>query len=98
MVTRQKLKKTQVGIELIRRIAAEGDRVFSTERARKLAPEVGLKESYLLEALYHLHRNGWIVSLRRGLYSEGPTLISCAASWHTDVGDYVDLLYPSFLP
>lgn len=69
MITRQKLKKTQVGVELIRRIAAEGDRVFSTERARKLAPEVGLKESYLLEALYHLHRNGWIVSLRRGLYA-----------------------------
>jgi len=69
MVARQKLRKTQVGIELIRRIAVEGDRVFSTERARKLAPEVGLKEPYLLEALYHLHRNGWIVSLRRGLYA-----------------------------
>jgi predicted transcriptional regulator of viral defense system len=65
----QKLKKTHVGVELIRRIAAEGDRIFSTERARELAPEVGLKESYLREALYHLHRNGWIVPLRRGLYA-----------------------------
>ncbi|MGM0382879.1 MAG: type IV toxin-antitoxin system AbiEi family antitoxin domain-containing protein [Thermodesulfobacteriota bacterium] len=69
MNTKQKLKKTQIGIALIRGIAAEGDRVFSTERARRLAPEVGLKKSYLLEALYHLHRNGWIVSLRRGLYA-----------------------------
>lgn len=69
MLTRQKLKKTQVGIELIRRIAAEGDRIFSTERARELAPEVSLKEPYLREALYHLRRNGWIVSLRRGLYA-----------------------------
>ena len=69
MITRQKLKKTQVGVELIRGIAAEGDRVFSMERARELAPEVGLKESYLPEALYHLRRNGWIVSLRRGLYA-----------------------------
>jgi hypothetical protein len=32
MIIRQKLKKTQGGMELIRRIAAEGDRVFSTER------------------------------------------------------------------
>ena len=40
-----------------------------TERARELAPEVGLKYSYLGEALYHLRRNGWIVSLRRGLYA-----------------------------
>ena len=69
MNARQKLKKTPIGIELIRRIAAEGDRIFSTDRARELAPEVGLKDSYLGEALYHLRRNGWIVSLRRGLYA-----------------------------
>jgi predicted transcriptional regulator of viral defense system len=69
MITSQKLKKTQLGIELIRRIAAEGDRIFSTARAREVAPEVGLKESYLSEALYHLRRNGWIVSLRRGLHA-----------------------------
>lgn len=69
MNTSQKLKKTHVGVELIRRIAAEGDRIFSTGRARELAPDVGLKDSYLREALYHLHRNGWIVSLRRGLYA-----------------------------
>ena len=65
----QKIKKTQVGVELIRLIAAEGERIFSTQRARELAPEVGLKDSYLWEALYHLRRNGWIVSLRRGLYA-----------------------------
>jgi len=69
MNTRQKLKKSHVGVELMRRIAAEGDRIFSTERARELAPEVGLKDSYLWEALHHLRRNGWIVSLRRGLYA-----------------------------
>jgi predicted transcriptional regulator of viral defense system len=69
MNARQKLKKTHVGVELMRRIAAEGERIFSTERARELAPEVGLKDSYLWEALYHLRRNGWIVSLRRGLYA-----------------------------
>ena len=69
MITREKLKKTQVGIELIRRIAAEGVRIFSTEQARELAHEVGLKKPYLLEALYHLRRNGWIVPLRRGLYA-----------------------------
>lgn len=65
----QKLKKTHVGVELIRRIAVEGNRIFSTGRARELAPDVGLKDSYLREALHHLHRNGWIVHLRRGLYA-----------------------------
>ena len=69
MSAEQNLKKSQVGIELVRLLAAEGDRVFSTDRARELGPQVGLKDAYLWEALYHLRRNGWIVSLRRGLYA-----------------------------
>ncbi len=67
-------KRSQVGIDLIRLLAAEGDRIFSTDRARELSPQVGLKETYLLEALYHLRRTGWIVSLRRGLYAISPTV------------------------
>jgi len=66
MIAEQKLKRSQVGIELVRLLASEGDRVFSTDRARELGPRVGLKADYLWEALYHLRRNGWIVSLRRG--------------------------------
>ncbi len=62
-------KRSLVGVELIRELAAEEDRVFTTERARELCSRVDLKESYLLEALHHLSRNGWIVSLRRGLYA-----------------------------
>ena len=68
------VKKSQVGVELIRELSLEGDRIFSTDRARELAPRVGLKDSYLWEALYHLRRNGWIVSLRRGLYALSPTV------------------------
>ena len=64
-----KIKKSLVGIELARLLAHEGDRVFSTDRARELAPRVGIEDAYLCEALYHLRRNGWIVSLRRGLYA-----------------------------
>lgn len=69
-----KLTRSQVGVELIRVLASEGDRIFSTDRARELAPRVGLKGSYLCEALHHLRRNGWIVSLRRGLYALSPTV------------------------
>ena len=66
MTTTQKIKQSLVGIELVRLLAYEGDRIFTTDRARELAPRVGLKDPYLWEALYHLRRNGWIVSLRRG--------------------------------
>ena len=57
------------GIELVRILAYEGDRIFTTERARELAPRAGLRDDYVLEALHHLRRNDWIVPLRRGLYA-----------------------------
>lgn len=69
-----KPKQSLVGIELVRLLAYQGDRIFSTARARELAPRVGLKDAYLTEALYHLRQNGWIVSLRRGLYALAPTV------------------------
>ncbi len=69
MTAATKPKQSLVGIELVRLLAYEGDRIFTTDRARKLAPRVGLKDAYLVEALYHLRRNNWIVSLRRGLYA-----------------------------
>lgn len=61
-------KKSYVGIDLVRLLAREGIRIFTTSQARELAPLVGLNDAYLLEALHHLQRNGWIVPLRRGLY------------------------------
>ena len=64
-----KVKRSGVGVELVRLLASEGDRVFTAERARELSPRVGLRDAYLWEALYHLRRNGWIVPLRRGLYA-----------------------------
>ena len=74
MFASDKPKQSLVGIELVRLLAYQGDRIFSTARARELAPRVGLKDAYLTEALYHLRQNGWIVSLRRGLYALAPTV------------------------
>lgn len=58
-----------VGVELVRLLAQSGDHIFTTARARELAPQVGLRDAYVGEALYHLRRNGWITSLRRGVYA-----------------------------
>ena len=74
MTTTKKIKQSLVGIELVRLLAYEGNRIFTTDRARELAPRVGLKDPYLWEALYHLRQNGWIVSLRRGLYALSATV------------------------
>ena len=74
MATSAKPKQSLVGIELVRHLAYQGDRIFTTDRARELAPRVGLKDSYVTEALHHLRRNNWILSLRRGLYALSPTV------------------------
>jgi len=69
MFANNKKKRSSVGVDLVRLLAGDGIRIFSTAQARELAPQVGLKDDYLLEALYHLRRNGWIVQIRRGLYA-----------------------------
>ena len=68
-MSRKKLVHTVPGVELVRKLAAEGDRVFTTQRARELAPDVGLSEGYLRQALHHLARSGWLIRLRKGLYA-----------------------------
>lgn len=93
MNANQKTKRTLIGVELMRRIAAEGDRLFTAERARELAHEVGLKDSYLAEALYHLRRNGWIVSLRRGLYALTPPMPGVAPAHEFEVA--MALVHPA---
>jgi predicted transcriptional regulator of viral defense system len=54
---------------LVRRLVADGRCIFSTNQARQIAPEVGLSEGYVRQALHHLTRSGWLVRLRKGLYA-----------------------------
>lgn len=60
---------SHAGIELVRRLAQEGDRLITLDRARAMAPAVGLSAGYLRQALHHLVRSGWLVRLRPGLYA-----------------------------
>lgn len=69
MTMTDKPKRSSVGIELVRRLSTEGHRIFTMDQAREVAPQVGISEAYLAEALHHLSRTGWIVRLRRGLYA-----------------------------
>lgn len=67
-------KHSRLGVELVRLLASEGDRIFSTDRARELADRVGLADSYVRQALHYLRQDGWIVPLRRGLYALSSTV------------------------
>ena len=68
-MSRNNLVHTRLGVELVRKLVGEGDRIFTTRRARELAPVAGLSEGYLPQALHHLTRSGWLVRLRKGLYA-----------------------------
>ncbi len=56
-------------LRLVQKLAAEGFRIFTTEDVREIAPEVGLSMGYVVQALHHLVRTGWLVRLRKGLYT-----------------------------
>ena len=95
MATSIRPKQSLVGIELVRLLAYEGDRIFTTDRARELAPHVGLKDAYVAESLYHLRKNNWIVSLRRGLYALSPTVPGVAAAHEFEIA--MALVKPSMI-
>jgi predicted transcriptional regulator of viral defense system len=73
-MSRTHLIHSRCGAELVRKLAGEGDRVFTSARARELAPVVGLSEGYLRQALHYLTKSGWLVRLRKGLYAICPTV------------------------
>ena len=54
--------------KLVRLLTEAGDHVFTTARARELAPEAGISPTYVVEALHRLRRAGTIGPIRRGLY------------------------------
>ena len=84
---------TALGVELVRKLAAEGDRIFTNDRARELAPAVGLSEGYLRQALHHLATSGWIVRLRYGLYAISSTVPGMPPIHELDVA--MHLVHPA---
>jgi len=70
----------------VQKLASEGFRIFSPEDVRKLAPEVGLSDSYVLQALYHLTRTGWLVRLRKGLYTLSSSTPGVSPAHELEIG------------
>ena len=66
-------------MELVRMLASEGHRIFTTEQARKFAPAAGVSSGYLNVALHHLTKAGWLVRLRKGLYALSSSVPGVAA-------------------
>ncbi|MEA1964233.1 MAG: type IV toxin-antitoxin system AbiEi family antitoxin [Candidatus Aerophobetes bacterium] len=68
MNTRNNQKHTRLGVELVRKLSEDGKRIFTIRDAREAASFCGIRDSYVVESLYHLSNTGWIVRLKKGLY------------------------------
>lgn len=68
-MTKTRIVHTTSGIELARKLAEEGHRIFTIQQAQKTADDVSISKNYLNEALHYLTQSGWIIRLRKGLYA-----------------------------
>jgi predicted transcriptional regulator of viral defense system len=64
----QKIKKTQIGLEVLKDLASNGVRIFNTAEFRQAASATLSNPNYLLEMIHHLKTNGWIHQISKGLY------------------------------
>ena len=93
MNSRKNLKHSLVGVELVRKLSEEGKNIFTIQDARKLAPECGVMDSYVVESLHHLSNTGWIKRLKRGLYSISSSFPGVPPTHEFEIG--TALVHPS---
>lgn len=63
------MKNSISGLNLLRHLAGQGLRIFSTGQAQAAALEIGMNPSYVSEALHHLKGGGWVTRVKRGIYA-----------------------------
>ncbi len=63
------MKHSTTGINILRQLATQGLRIFTTEQAQNAAKQLGLNPRYVTEALHHLLRGGWLTRLKRRVYA-----------------------------
>ena len=63
------MKNSTLGMSLLRHLANQGLRIFSTAQAQAAGSEIGMNPDYVSEALHHLKNGGWVTRLKRGVYA-----------------------------
>jgi predicted transcriptional regulator of viral defense system len=63
------MKHSNAGINLLRSLATHGLKVFTINQAKETGLLLGINPNYIAEALHHLQKGGWIIRLKRGVYS-----------------------------
>lgn len=63
-------------LALVKRLAEIGFRIFTIQDAKNIAEEVSIDAEHVKKALHYLKKTGWVDSVRRGVYSLSPLLLS----------------------
>ncbi|MBA3814605.1 MAG: hypothetical protein H0X26_09040 [Alphaproteobacteria bacterium] len=88
-------KRTQIGMNLLKILAQDGDRIFSTERASILSKQLDINPSYLNEMLFLLKQNYWIHPIKKGLYYLDSTMLVGGPIHEYEIG--TALITPSMI-
>lgn len=88
-------KRTQIGMDLLKTLAQEGDRIFSVERASLVSQKLNIKPSYLNEMLFLLKQNHWIYPIKKGLYYLDSTMLVGGPIHEYEIG--TALVHPSMV-
>jgi predicted transcriptional regulator of viral defense system len=70
------MKNSTLGMALAKSLAEKGYRIFDIKVAKEMGANIGIKDAYIKECLFHLKKIEWIVPLKRGLYALTPALLS----------------------
>jgi len=88
-------KHTQIGMELVKALAQEGDRIFSVGKAAGLSKKLNIKSSYLNEVLFLLRQDQWIHPIKKGLYYLDSTMLAGVPLHEYEIG--TALVTPSMI-
>lgn len=88
-------KRTQIGMEFLKILAQEGDRIFSVKRAEIISKQLNIKRTYLNEMLFLLKQNHWIYPIKKGLYYLDSTMLTGGPIHEYEIG--TALVQPSMI-
>lgn len=88
-------KRTQIGMDLLKVLAHEGDRIFSTERALSVSQQLNINPNYLNEMLFLLKKNHWIYPIKKGLYYLDSAMLAGGPIHEYEIG--TSLISPSMI-
>ncbi len=63
------MKQSITGINILRKLASQGLKIFNIDQAREVAIQLKIRSNYVVEVLHYSLKGGWILRLKKGVYA-----------------------------